>query len=74
MAAGQGTDVRDAAFFLFTQTVAELAHTGTYKQVCRACSLLRLGLQGVITNMKKFLVQDHLNDVVNFLQAMLALC
>lgn len=50
MAAGQGTDVRDAAFFLFTQTVAELAHTGTYKQVCRACSLLRLGLQGVITN------------------------
>lgn len=50
MAAGQGTDVRDAAFFLSTQTVTELAHTGAYKQVCRACSLLRVGLQGVITN------------------------
>lgn len=34
MAAGPGTDVGDAALFLFTQTATERAHTGAQKQVC----------------------------------------
>ncbi len=34
MAAGAGTDVRDAALFLFTQTAAEHSHTQAHEQVC----------------------------------------
>lgn len=42
MAAGPGTDVRDAAVVLFTQTATERAHTRAHKQVSVCvCLLLR---------------------------------
>lgn len=42
MAAGQGTDVRDATVVLFTQTATERAHTRAHEQVSVCvCLLLR---------------------------------
>lgn len=42
MAAGPGTDVRDAAVVLFTQTATERAHTRAHEQVSvGVCLLLR---------------------------------
>ena len=56
MAAGPGTDVRDAAVVLFTQTATERAHTRAHEQVGVCVCLLYRGFKVLLDRMAQILL------------------